>query len=189
MSADRLRLWSRLTYHDPEEVLREMRRHERMFPGRRRRTHALKPHLEGRQAALFAHGLGARLGTRVSFAFAPQEALDHDHVLHFRFGEGLHWWPLQCKELPPTYVNRGASLERLLAGLDKYGSAPDLCVAVYVNRMLPASTLSIPTTGVGSLWFVGGADQEAHRWTLHGDLLQPDCRVTEFVYPEPRIIV
>lgn len=184
------RQWRELKYHDPEHFLREMRRLELRLPGTRLpRTHGLKPHLERRQAALFAYGLGCRLGTRVLFAAAPAENLDYDFVLVFRLGDEIHHWPLQVKELVPTDINPTATLTALLAKLSKYGIAPRLCVCVYVNRRVPAASLSISPLTIGSLWLFGGADDSGHRWNLQGDFMQPDCRVTHFDYPEPNNIV
>jgi hypothetical protein len=185
-----LRQWSKLSYHDPEELLREMRRFELRLPGTGlRRTNALKRHLERRQAALFAYGLGLRLRTRVLLADAPAEALDYDFALVFQIGDERHHWPLQVKELVPEDINPRASLDGLLAKLRKYGDAPRLCVAVYVNRRVRPSPVSISSLKVGSFWLVGGRDRSGHRWTLQGDFRQPDHHVTEFDYPEPRVIV
>lgn len=185
-----LKQWRNLSYHDPEDHLRELRRIELRLPGTRlRRTHALKPHLERRQAALFAYGLGCRLQTRVYFAAASAENLDYDFVLSFRLGDEAHYWPVQAKELVPDDINPTASLDGLLAKLAKYGPAPHLCVAVYMNRRVRPTSIPISTLRVGSLWLVGGRDGSGNKWTLQGDLLQPNCQTTDFDYPRPRVNV
>lgn len=181
-----LKQWRKLSYHDPADHLRELRRLELRLPGTRlRRPHAMKPHLERRQAALFAYGLGRRLQTRVAFAAASAENLDYDFVIAFRLGDEGHYWPLQVKELVPDDINPNASLDGLLAGLAKYSHAPRLCVAVYVNRRVGPSPITISSLKVGSLWMVGGRDESGTKWTLQGDFLQPNCQATDFEYPEP----
>ena len=193
----RLRQWDRLVYHDSAHVLREARRAEWKLqlaglvdprvgvP----RTRQLRHHHEGRQAALFAYGLGRRLGTEVFFAFAPSGDLDYDFVLRFQLRDALHSWPLQVKEVVPERFNARATLEGLLADLKKYGDARDLCVVVYVDRRLPPSSIEVPALEIGSLWLVGGASPDHQRWFLHGDLMADSYQRTEFRYPEPRVIV
>ena len=101
---DNLNLWARLPYRDPESHLREFRRLEILMSdwelgpkARRLRTGDLKQIRDGRNAALFAHGMATVVGTKVSFA--DHEAADYDFVTSWVDGDKYRFCPVQLKEL------------------------------------------------------------------------------------------
>ena len=187
----RVREWSALKFHDPVHVLRGFRRVEdslRELPAELRelspralhlRTNALKPHREGRDAALFAHGMATVLGTKVHFA--PVERSDYDFVT----GCGLHdtfvYTPVQLKEYAPAGRE---SLSELLNDLGHY-SQTDTVLAVRLNRRetVDLRGLEIPKLPFSEVWFFWCASEDQSVWTIYGDLLR-DPRGFEFRYPE-----
>lgn len=156
----RTRHWSRLSYHDPEIVLRELRRVELHVADavieervRTLRTNFRKPHREGREAALLCHGIGkAVLGTTVYVA--PGEEQDHDFVSAWVTGDTQHYAPVQIKELVPSDINPYADLNEIISSLKKYSCSRDLIVGIHVNRAGPLdmTKIVVPKLGIRELW-------------------------------------
>ncbi|WP_228893960.1 hypothetical protein [Pseudoduganella aquatica] len=187
------REWIGLTYFRPRRILDGLRRIEQSghlnglpYKVASLRTHKLKLYLEGRQAALFCHGMSARIGREVSFALF--ESADFDIVARYEDGGATRFVPVQLKELPPVEVNSRAELQHILDKLDaKLTDSKDLVVAIHINRdikdLRPAE-LRIPRN-LGQIWLYGGRDRAQHAWYLIGDLLKDPNLVTDFHYPSP----
>jgi hypothetical protein len=185
------REWLKLTYYRPRRILDGLRRIQQSglldglpYKVASLRTHKLKLQLEGRQAALFCHGVSARLGREVSFALF--ESSDYDIVAKFEDGGITKMVPVQLKELPPFEVNATVELQHIL---DKVGrslpDSKDLVVAIHINRdindLRPAE-LRLPD-GLGEIWLYGAKDRSQQSWYLIGDLLKAPNLVSDFSYP------
>lgn len=189
----RVREWARLSYHDPEQTLRELRRLQYAIARsdlpagiRNLRKREFKKYSELRQAALFCYGMSLRLGVTVGFAM--QEAADYDAVCRWSGGKGIeNYAPLQLKELPASGGSPVPALNALLAKLDKYTDSQDLQVAIYTNTpgRIELSDLILPTVRLGGLYLVGAISTDQERWALVGDLMQSPTG-TEFEHPEPK---
>lgn len=189
MSVERLRAFSTLEYGDPKGYLIKLRELERRIvksglPRKVRtlRTQELKPWRELREAALFCHFMGERLGTEVRIA--KGEAQDYDVVAAWEDGDVRKFAPIQIKEVVPSYLNPNTDLETVISSLAKYVDSSDLTVAVHLNKQVtfvPAS-ITIPKLPVRSLWVFGTVSRNATRWNLWGDLLNQPA-ITEHVYP------
>jgi hypothetical protein len=84
-TALRIRNWEKLDYLNPNEVLSKLRevqvqvaQSSTPYKLPALRTNKLKPFLEGRQAALFCHGLSVQFGSTVFFCMTEDE--DYDFV-------------------------------------------------------------------------------------------------------------
>ncbi|MCD2517547.1 hypothetical protein LQ564_14625 [Massilia sp. G4R7] len=186
--------WKALAYLRPAVVLDRLRRiaTSGMLTGlpedvqnlRRRDLHQF---LEGRQAALFCHGVGRALGVEVTFALCEKD--DYDFIATYRQGDAQIFVPVQLKELVPLQRNRKADLQSLLDSVSrKYPTSKDLVVAIHINRDitdLRTEELRLPR-GVGELWFFGARDHTQQRWMIVGDLLRNPNLVREFNYPRPQ---
>ncbi len=181
--------WDKLTYHDPELVLKGFRDIEPFFiqhaPNdkiKHLRTQKLRPHHEGREAALFCHGLASLIGSKVYFA--RHEAMDYDIVTMFKSGDELHFAPVQLKELVPEDLNPTATFEVELKKLEKYTDSKGLIVAFHLNRkgQFDLSKLSIPKLGISQLWVFGAETADREKWFLIGDLLKEPQKIS-FSYP------
>jgi hypothetical protein len=184
----------RLEYRDPRIFLRGLRPlHEAAAASnlsrkvRTLRTHELKPWREAREACLFAVGMSELLGREVWVA--KSEAQDYDSVTRVEDADGnVMYCPLQIKELVPHYLNPTAELQPIIDGLWRYGTAPNLAVAVHVNRQITfdPSALRIPRNiKVGSLWaFMALSPDQFGEWGLWGNLLTPaESQGHKFRYP------
>jgi hypothetical protein len=111
----RLNAWGKLSFHDPEPVLKKLRRVEReVVPfvadpdARELRTHILKAEREARDAAIFAYGMGQSMNTKV--LMARDESQDHDFVTCWKADGELRFCPVQLKELVPAHRKGHARL-------------------------------------------------------------------------------
>lgn len=185
------REWHGLKYYRPRPILDGLRKIERSgalkglpYKVASLRTHKLKIYLEGRQAALFCHGVSERIGSEVTFALF--EAADFDIVARFDAGGVTHLVPVQLKELPPSHLNPLEQVQRILDKLaTKLTDSSDLVVAIHINRdindLRPAE-LRIPQN-VGQIWLYGAKDRTQESWFLIGDLMTDPNLVTDFSYP------
>lgn len=195
MARDRINEWAGLSYYNPTEALREVRR--RGFdhkPGGRPDfppdiSHGLRKIItEHLDAAVFAHGI-RQLAPEREACFAPFEAQDHDFVLRFGPAERPIYCSVQLKVLVSKDVNPKLTPESLLNGLRKYADGSTLVVAVKIDRPgVDPRTLDVPALPVGELWFFGPCSETADKWYLYGDCLGTPQWV-EFelpkVVPEP----
>ncbi|MCZ4304450.1 hypothetical protein O4G98_06865 [Zoogloeaceae bacterium G21618-S1] len=187
-----LRRFSKLGYRAPAPFLVELRRIEielalSQTPKaiRHLRTNGLKSLRELREAAIFCHMMSERIGTIVFLS--PIEEADYDFVsLHVLDGT-THYSKIQLKELTSTDCSGSRTLESLISSLSKYGSAPELCVAVHLNRRLKIDPLEVAITqeakGIGSLWMFGAIAEDQSRWGLWGNLLERSSIGTSHIYP------
>lgn len=185
------REWLRLPYYRPSRILDGLRKIAQSglldglpYKVASLRTHKLKIYLEGRQAALFCHGMSQRIGKEVSFALF--ESADFDIVARYDDDGETRLIPVQLKELPPSEVNSNVELQHILDKLaSKLKDSKDLVVAIHINRNieeLRPADLRIPTD-FGGIWLYGGKDRTQHSWYLIGDLLHDPNLVSDFHYP------
>ncbi len=182
--------WTKLTYHDPEKVLKGLREIEPFFiqnaPNekiRTLRTQTLKPHLEGRQGALFCLGLSKVVGEKIHFA--RHEQADYDIVTMFKHENELVFTPVQLKELVPEKLNPTATFEAELEKLSrKYVRSTNLVVAFHLNRRgrFDADKVRIPKLNISELWVFGAQSPDQRQWFLIGDLLK-NASLSTFEYP------
>jgi hypothetical protein len=155
----RLRLFSSLEYRDPRAFLVKLRKLERELASsaldikvRALRTNELKPWRELREAALFAHFMSERIGTRVWIARG--EAQDYDAVATWENVEGRHYTPVQIKEVVPPFLNPNAQLSAVIESLTRYPDSADLTVAIHLNKRhtLDLRELQVPELSLAALW-------------------------------------
>ena len=185
-----LNAWSKLTYHDPEPVLRKLRRIETEFVPqiadrnvRELRTHRLKSEREARDAAIFAYGMGQSMNTKV--VMVRDESADHDFLTCWKGENELHYCPVQLKELPPAHRNSDATLASLLEGLSRFTSSRTTVLAIKINRRLEFDPPTIDPSSVAfrELWFFGATSPDLNSWFLYGDALRSPNHFN-FKYPE-----
>lgn len=87
------------------------------------RAHQLKPLLEGRQAALFCHGIGTRIGREVSFALV--ESADYDIEARYEDGGVTKMVPVQLKELPARQFDSFSHEQVAPPALNRVRPIPD----------------------------------------------------------------
>ena len=170
----RVRSWSKLTFYDPEPVLRELRRLERdpallELPDvvRRLRTNQLKTDREARDALIFAHGMAGIVGAKV--LVAPGETEDCDFVAKAVVNDIEHFFGVQLKELAPADLNEHQTLEHLAKSLAKYAKS-DSTLAIHLNRRVTISLedLAAIETPFAERWFFWASDPEYLTWQLFG---------------------
>jgi hypothetical protein len=174
----RLRLFSSLEYRDPRAFLVRLRELEREIASsaldikiRALRTNELKPWRELREAALFAHFMGERIGTRVGIARG--EAQDYDFVATWESAGVRRYSPVQIKEVVPQFLNPDAQLSAVIESLKKYPDSADLTVAIHLNKKhtIDLRDLPIPKLSIAALWVFASIAPGAERWGLWGDFL------------------
>ncbi len=188
------RLWLRaaekLTFHDPTKYLMQLRRLETEIALsnaepkiKALRTNPLKETREQRQAALFCHGMGERLGHKVYFA--TQEDQDYDFIASWIIDEVRHFAAVQLKEVVPAETNPRASMENILAGLKKYTDSDGLTVAIHLNQAgrFEPDLLQLLDLTVGSLWVFGSVTPDQSSWNLWGNFTESEPYGTQFSYP------
>ncbi len=188
----RRREWEKLEYHDPAEVLRRLRTFEPEVAAsdlpdevKSLRTHDQEGFKEGREAALFCHGLSVEVVLSTVY-YAVFEDSDFDIVTVWEKDGERHYTPVQLKEVPPAERNPRASIEETLLKLQKYRGPNDLVVAVFLNRRMGRVNLSdiqVPPLSIGGLWLFGAASEDGDEWFLYGDVLK-DRQPYRFSYPE-----
>jgi len=180
----------KLKFHDPTRFLADLRKIEvevasSQTPERIRnlRTNGLREAREQRQAALFCHGMGQRIGQTVFFA--ANEDQDYDFVACWVVEGKQHMAPVQLKEVVPQSLNPLATIESIVAGLEKYSDSAGLIVAVHLNqagRFEPGS-LKLQHLRVASFWVFAAASPDQSQWNLWGNFTEPDAYGTRFIYP------
>src|SRR5437868_8513406 len=188
ISDEQLRAWKRLKFSDPVPVLQHYRSVERQVAvsnlrdkAKRLRTPMLKGVREGRDAALFTHGMATATGRKVFFA--PVEGQDYDFVTCWEENDEGRFCAVQLKELVPTDLNPGATFEGLLEGLAKY-SKSETVLAILLNRPFQAnvSDLRLDTVPFSQLWLFWQSSSDGNRWAVQGDVLKAPTRY-DFEYP------
>jgi hypothetical protein len=151
------------------------------------RTNGLKPFREARDAAVFAYGQSCVQGC--SIGFAPVEDQDFDFVTTWVSDDAQHLCTVQLKELVSEDLNPNATIGELVAKLTKYGRAPDLTVAIKMNRLgrFDPAEVSIPSSlQIGGLWVYGATSEDQNDWAIWGDFMRPDgLGGARFSYPKP----
>jgi hypothetical protein len=186
----RVRQWSKLRYLDPVRLLQSLRHLELTLPlhtlplaTRELRTHGLRKYNEGRQAAIFCHGMSSVVGVPVHFAHVPNS--DFDIIARCSSSDTHSYVPVQLKELVPSHVNAEADLQTELSKIAKYVDSKDLVVAFYLNtqRRIEFARLKYPVGVVAELWFFGATTPDSQRWVLAGNMLTSPVYGYEFTYP------
>ena len=184
------REWESLTYIDAQKILVGLHRISVTQPLNTLRYHAaslrsreLRSFGEGRQAALFCHGMGSALG--VKLFFAQQEKRDHDIVVRYEKNGSLNYVPVQLKEWVPEFLDPRSSLQSEIDKLGKYVSGKDLVVAFHINResTVHLSKLDFSKCKLAGLWLFGATELSQQRWIIVGNLLSQNPMSCEFSYP------
>ncbi|MDO8177044.1 MAG: hypothetical protein Q7T62_02260 [Undibacterium sp.] len=186
-----LRKFLKLEYREPRSFLIELRKFElevsqskTAYKLRALRTNKLKEVREMREAAIFCHLMGERIGETIYLS--PGEDQDHDFVAMYQSKEGNTFTKVQLKELAPTDIAASSTIEEIIASLEKYKDAENLCVAIHLNRELTfaPSSLKIPKLKIGSLWVFGAIKTDQSEWGLWGDFLSTSNYGTKHNYPD-----
>lgn len=187
-----LRSASKLHFKDPEKFLRQLRvleyevvRSDLPQNVKALRGNELKVHRESREAALFCHGIGSRLGMRVEFA--RDESQDYDFVARILSENRTLLIPVQIKEVVPTELNPEGTLEDIINSLEKtYVDSADLTVVIHLNRQIRFDPDQVrdPPLKLGGLWIFGAISSDQNIWALWGDFLS-QASGTQFEYPAP----
>jgi hypothetical protein len=187
----KVRQWENEKYSDPSLILLGLReiQNEHDFTDipekvASLRIDSLKCHKEGREAALFCHGIGsAFLDTKVYFTMLEEE--DYDFVALFEKDNEQHFVPVQLKELVPENLGNSKSLYEELEKLQKYSTSEDLTVAFYLNReaSIDFGEIDIPDLNLAGLYFFGSASQDQSKWFIFGGKIG-DFVMEHFDYPK-----
>jgi hypothetical protein len=189
MQAVRLRAFALLEYGDPTGFLAKLReieprvaKSELPLKERTLRTHELRPWRELREAALFCHFVGERIGIPVQVA--GSESQDYDAVATWEDAGARKYAPIQIKEVVPAYLNPNTDLASVIDSLSKYVDSSDLTVAIHLNKQVTfvPEELVVPPLPIRALWVFGSTSSDATRWNLWGNLLDAPV-ITEHVYP------
>lgn len=188
MGDPRLREWGQRNFHDPEQVLKDLRSLETSIADieipdgvRRLRTGRLKGEREARDAALFAYGLATAVGTKVYVS--PGESVDADFIT-FLVNDGTAvYTPVQLKELVPADLNPNADLRSLIEGLARRPPS-DTVLAIRLNRRerVTFPEVTKATVPFAEMWYFWSSTEDASRWALYGDVLTIPV-LYEFAYP------
>lgn len=174
-----LRAAQKLEFRDPVPLLVNLRKVEielaaRNVPEKIRnlRTNELKEWRELRDAALFCHGMGQRIGQTVYVGRG--ESQDYDFVASWVVGDKQHLAPVQLKEVVPAGLNSKASLQATFDALAKYVDSEELTVAIRLNRQerFEPSVLSVPTLRIAALWVFASTTQDQSYWGLWGNFME-----------------
>lgn len=194
MPPSRLKEFQRLEYGDPAAFLSRMYgvhvavAHSGLPKQvRTLRTNELKPWREFREGCLFAYGLSVHSAQEVLIAKAEKQNCDYDCVLRWVDPDkGVHYGPVQIKEVVPDELNPTTSVQTVVDKLTAYAGDPKLTVALHLNRKVEfaPTELSIPKLQLGALWVFGSVTPGPFgTWALWGDFLSSQIHCTEFQHP------
>lgn len=185
-----LRAAQKLQFRDPHSFLVNLRKLEieialSDIPSRIKslRTNGLKEARERREAALFCKGMSERLGQTVYFA--SHEDQDFDFVASWDIGDTRHFAPVQLKEVVPTALNSKATLESVIAGLEKYTDSSDLTVAIHLNQIgrFDPDVVRLRHFKLASVWVFAAATADQSLWNLWGNFTEDGPYGNQFAYP------
>ena len=190
MVNDRTRTFAHLKYRDPRAMLIELRRIESTvatsdapFNVKNLRTRELRPLRELREACIFCYGMTACTGQE--FGVAHAEAQDYDAVATWVVDDLRSFAPIQIKEVVPHEVNPMASIQTVVAGLQKYVNSSDLTVAIHLNKTVKGfnpTEIIVPPLKIASLWMFGAIAADQSKWAIWGNFLD-ELQAREFSYP------
>lgn len=189
-----LRYAQTLTYCDPRSYLVRLRELEieiaqSDLPERVKhlRTNELKTMRETREAAIFCHGMGQRIGQTVYFS--SNESQDYDFIASWSFNGNRHFVPVQLKEVVPVNVNASATFSDVVASLGKYVDSKNLIVAVHLNQQIhfDPSSFVVPQLRIAALWVFASIAPDQSVWGLWGNLIEEQTG-TSFDYPVQAVI-
>jgi hypothetical protein len=157
---------------------------------RQLRTNKLNKQREDRDAAIFAHGMAAFLGTRGCVVRVEEQNSEIDCILSWVTEGGQedvasrHYCPVQLKELPSRKLNPKITLDFLLLDAKKYVPSEHTAFVVYISGRRRIDTVTVPKGfPFTQLWFFGCCSPDRERWFLYGDALGDAPGFTYFAYP------
>src|SRR5690606_35509779 len=100
---------------------------------------------EDRRCAIFSHGAGQALGTKILFASC--ENSDYDYVGAYEHKGAMLAFPIQLKQLVADRLNPSTSLQNEITKLKKYSGANDLVVAIHVNLKIHFKPQDLDVSG------------------------------------------
>lgn len=138
---------------------------------------------EDRRCAIFCHGAGQALGTKI--LFASHESADYDYVGAYQHNGSIYRFPIQLKQLVPDRLNPPTSLQREIAKLRKYPDSQDLVVAIHINRKIHIKPQELDTSGlkVKEIWIYGQLQSHSDTWLLFGNLMADEPNAYTFQLP------
>lgn len=184
------REWTSLKYMNPTELLLGM---DKIFDdcGIKKYSHSsdvlrdrrVKHIADDRRCAIFCHGAGQALGTKI--LFAAFESADYDYVGAYEHEGVIHHFPIQLKEFVPDRINSSTSLQCEISKLRKYADAQDLVVVMHINRTAFIRPEELDTSGleVKEIWLFGQMESDAGAWLLFGNLMATEPRAYIFGLP------
>jgi hypothetical protein len=187
--SDSLKHWSSLKYHDPAQVLRQLRALEGEISAsdlpdrvKRLRTNDSKRYREGRDAAVFTYGMSVVHGGPVYYA--TEERDDYDFVALWADQDTQHFTPVQLKELVPADLNPTATLEDLVTRLADSVAPSQTVLAVKLNRrgQFDLDKITLPKLPWSEVWFFWSSSPDQSQWSIWGDALTTPIRI-DFEYP------
>ena len=180
---------NKLEFKDPAPFLKALRSLEprvanSQLPDRVKslRANGLKEWRELREAAIFCHGMGQRIGQTVYLARG--ESQDYDFVASWVAGGIRQLAPVQLKEVVPSDLNAVASLASTIDSLSKYVDSEELTVVIHLNQQLrfePQSVV-VPPLRIAALWVFASLTEDESEWGLWGNFLEEPEGV-RFAYP------
>ena len=154
--------WDTLSYWNPAKVLKRL---DGLFdsvglrkyrhPGDLLLSRRVRPIAEDRRCALFLFGAGRVLRRRI--LISTFENRDYDYVGAYELNGTVRRFPIQLKQLVPNRLNAATNLQREVEKLKKYGTSPDLIVAMHINRQMHLQPQYLDLSGVKvkELWLFG----------------------------------
>jgi hypothetical protein len=188
----RLREWSGLAFHDPEELIRKFNALESLVAGssiqdseKALRTSKLKIIRETRQAALFALGLRKWAGN-ASLEIAVTEDSDYDAVFRRRDNDLMNYTPIQLKEVVPQRWNKNASIDSILQKLVALQSSRDLVVGIHHTRATNDRNLEFTVPKglyLAGIFVFGSVSNDRSEWMIAGDLTKDAPSIVNYSVP------
>lgn len=146
------------------------------------RTNELKELRELREAAIFCHGMGLRIGQTVYVGRG--ESQDYDFVASWVVGDQQHLAPVQLKEVVPIDLNPKASVQATVNALTKYVDSEQLTVAIHLNQQVRFDPveLVVPTLNIAALWVFASITPDQSTWGMWGNFMESPSSL-RYEYP------
>lgn len=164
-------------YRNPETLLRENAAKIRLLLQHRDKCGDIpgaekKKTLELYQGALLGFLIEKMAGPFADVAVATHEASDFDCIIRGIIDNKTVFRRVQLKHLPCHQLNPTVTLNDVIANASKYGNAPDLIVAVWINRdvKFKLAEIDVRRLQIGQLFLLG--DRHDGAVEIHGGTLQ-----------------
>ena len=131
-----------------------------------------KKTLEQYQGALLGFLIQKMSGPFAGVAVAMREDSDFDCIIRGIIENKIVYRRVQLKQVPCHRLNPTVTLNEVIGNASKYGNAPDLIVAVWINRdvKFKLAEVDVKRLQIGQLFLLGDRDDGAVE--IHGGTLQ-----------------